>query len=97
MRSLKAFFGKHKIINVIVCVISVWVIMLCVDFFSVDANGGDPICCIETTSGSGHYVGLGYSFDVAKNPGTGKQEYAVYVFGNLVKSTFTNEIEVSDQ
>ena len=45
---------------------------------------------MEMKNGSGHYVGLGYSFDVAENPVSGNQEYALYVFGQLVKDNFTN-------
>lgn len=91
MRTISAFLSKHKFINAVVCIVSVWLIMLCVDLFNVDALGNDPICVIETSTD--HYVGLGYSFDVADNPATGNKEYAFYICGKLVKDNFTNEID----
>ena len=91
MRTISAFLSKHKFINVIVCIVSVWLIMMCVDLFNVDALGNDPICVIETSTD--HYVGLGYSFDVIEHPVSGKLEYAFYLFGQPVKSNITNEID----
>ena len=95
MKALSIFFSKHKYLNLIVCIIAFWGIMLCIDLFRVDAYDTDPLCCIET--GNDHFIGLGYSFDITDNPGTGEQEYAVYVFGKLVKSTFTNTIDTVER
>lgn len=95
MKALSIFFSRHKFLNFIVCIVAFWGLALCIDLFRVDAYDMKPLCCMET--GNDHYTGLGYSFDIVDNPGTGEQEYAVYIFGNLVKSTFTNEIEVSGQ
>lgn len=62
MKALSIFFSKHKYLNLIVCIIAFWGIMLCIDLFRVDAYDTDPLCCIET--GNDHFIGLGYSFDI---------------------------------
>ena len=90
MKGIRAFLAKHKVINVIVCAICVWLIMLCIDFYSVDSMGRNPICCMEMKNGSGHFVGLGYTFDIVENPASGNTEYVLYVFGQPVKDNFTN-------
>ena len=92
MKGIKVFLGRHKFINVVVCVICVWIMIGCYDFYRVDVKNDRPACCYEVSlvDGAGHYVGAGYSFDTYANPSSGEYEYAFYVFGNLVKSTFTN-------
>ncbi len=90
MKGLSIFFSKHKVLNVIVCIIAVWVLIWCYDMYRVDIKEDLPACCFETPKGSGHYVGAGYSFDIYDHPITGKQEFALYVFGNEIKSTFTD-------
>ncbi len=90
MKALSIFLSRHKVLNVIVCIISAWLIMINVDLYNVESKGGYPVCCMELKRGSGHYVGLGYSFDVCENPVSGNLEYAFYICGQEVKSNFTN-------
>ena len=51
-------------------------------------SGNAPVFCIEQSDGV--YAGLGYSYEMYPHPITGKNEYALYLFGNLIKSNFTN-------
>ncbi len=92
MRGIKSFLVHHKVINFIVCVICVWMLIWGYDFFRVGIMGESPMFCYEQLGedGSARYIGAGYAFDTFDNPSTGQKEYAFYVFGNLVKTNFSN-------
>lgn len=56
--------------------------------YAMAESGKAPVFCIEQKDGV--YVGLGYSYEMYPHLITGKNEYALYLFGNLIKSNFTN-------
>ena len=82
--------GKHKAFFVILIVAVLWLAVFCIDGCAVGIKGRAPIFCMETSKGKGHYVGLGYSYDAYEHPITNEWQYALYVFGKMVKCTFTN-------
>ena len=61
---------------------------VCITDFLLVTNGNNPLFCIN--DGDNNYNGLGYSYVIYDHPITGKSEYAFYILGNLVQSTFTN-------
>lgn len=80
---------KKKALTIIVLGIVLWSLMVLVDY-SRAQRFEMPIFCVATEvfqdGGSGHYVGLGYSFDIKGNfmpedefPGVTKWTY--YLFG----------------
>lgn len=92
MKGIKVFLGRNKFFNFVVLLVCIWIIIGGYDFYRVDVKDERPACCYEASNEGGacHYIGAGYSFDTFENPSSGEYEYAFYVFGNLVKSTFTN-------
>lgn len=88
--------NKKKIVFIVVGVILViWLAIGIIDFSRVHSFER-PIFCIITESsyqdgGSGHYVGLGYSFDIKGNfmpedELKGVTEYSYYILGIRVQS-----------
>ncbi len=87
--------NKRKIVFIVVGVIlAIWLVVGIIDFSRVH-NFKKPAFCIVTEAnddgGSGHYVGLGYSFDIKGNfmpedELKGVTEYAYYLFGIRVQS-----------
>ena len=89
--------NKKKVkvwIILIVSIFSLWIIIGLVDF-SLVKSFEKPIFCVGNNlaqdGGSGHYVGLGYSFDIKGNfmpddefPGV--TVYTYYIFGQKVTS-----------
>lgn len=85
---------KKKIFVLIAVLLALWLTIGAVDYFRV--HGFEmPLFCVCTESaddgGSGHYVGLGYSFEIKGNfmpdaeyPGV--TEYTYYIFGAEVRS-----------
>ena len=86
---------KTKIVISTVCVIlALWIVIAIIDFSRVHSFE-QPIFCIATVlaqdGGSGHYTGLGYSFDIEGNfmpldefPGVTK--YTYYILGKEISS-----------
>ena len=85
---------NRKIYLVIVTLFVFWLIVGATDFIRVHSFER-PLFCIGTKvaddGGSGHYMGLGYSFDIEGNfmpedelPGVTK--YSYQIFGITVKS-----------
>lgn len=64
--------------------------LFCTDMYAVAIKERTPVFCVETRKGKDHYLGLGYSYDVYSNPVEDEYQYALYVFGKMVKCTFTN-------
>jgi len=86
--------GKRKIPLVVGVLAVIWVIVGVVDFSRVH-NFEKPLFCIATENykdgGSGHYVGLGYSFEIKGNfmpedELKGVTAYSQYLFGFKVAS-----------
>ena len=61
---------KKKLLSVVLTLIALWVIIGVTDLIRV-RSFEKPLFCIGTNiaddGGSGHYAGLGYSFDIAGN------------------------------
>ena len=86
---------KTKIAISSVCVfLALWIIIAIIDFSRVHSFE-TPIFCVATVimqdGGSGHYTGLGYSFDIEGNfmpedelPGVTK--YTYYILGQEILS-----------
>ena len=90
-------FGKKKTVLIILRIISallvLWAVVGIVDFSRVNSFK-KPIFCKQTLvfldGGSGHYVGLGYAFDI-EGDFIGENarevtEYNYYLFGTKVRS-----------
>ena len=85
---------KKKIFIVIGILLSIWLIVGIIDFNKVNHFEKPVFCIANNTSddgGSGHYVGLGYSFDIKGNfmpedELKGVTEYSYYIFGIRVVS-----------
>lgn len=84
---------KKALIPLLIAVL-LWLIFGTVDYFRV-ASFEKPLFCVPGITaddgGSGHYQGLGYSFDIRGNflpeaecPGV--REYSYYLFGAAVGS-----------
>ena len=86
---------KKKIVFIVIGVIlAIWLVVGIIDFSKVHSFE-KPIFCIKTRAykdgGSGHYVGLGYSFDIKGNfmpedELKGVTEYSYYILGIRVQS-----------
>ena len=74
--------------------LALWIIIAVIDFGRVHSFE-EPIFCVATVimqdGGSGHYTGLGYSFDIKGNfmpedefPGV--TEYTYYILGQEISS-----------
>ena len=85
---------KKMFCIVIVCLLALWLIIGITDYVRV-CSFEKPVFCIVTDAsddgGSGHYAGLGYSFDLKGNfmpedelPGV--TEYSYQIFGLPVRS-----------
>ena len=82
--------GGHKPFWFIIILVAIWLALFCTDIYAVVIKGRLPIFCVETCKGKDHYVGLGYSYDIYGNSVGNEYQYALYVFGKMVKCTFTN-------
>lgn len=78
------------IISIVLVLLLVWAAIGIVDLSRVK-DAKKPIFCKQTLvfldGGSGHYVGLGYSFDIKGDfgeNGKGVTEYSYYIFGRRV-------------
>lgn len=90
---------KKKIIFIVIGVIfAIWLTIGIFDFSRVH-NFKKPIFCIATElykdGGSGHYIGLGYSFDIKGNfmpedELKGVTEYNFYIFGIRIQPAIRN-------
>lgn len=84
---------KKKIIIGAIVIVIIWTVVGLLDFFRVKSFD-KPLFCLKTEmydNGSGHYAGLGYSFDIKGNfmpedelPGV--TEYTYYILGFEIKS-----------
>lgn len=80
-----------KVLIIIFAVLALWGCLLGFDWYRVTVSDAHtPVFSIRFNPEKHHYTGLGYSFDVYDHPVTGYSEYAFYLFGNLVTSTFTD-------
>lgn len=75
-----------KVIIATLSVILIWVAAFAVDYFRV-IREKKPVFCIGN---SNVYSGLGYEYELIVHPITGKQEYVMYLFGEIIKSNVTN-------
>lgn len=80
--------GKVKVVICSVIAVILIYFSICITDFLLVANGNMPLFCIN--DGDNKYNGFGYSYIIYQHPITEKSEYAFYVIGNLVQSTFTN-------
>ena len=80
-----------RIFIIVGIVIFLWLAVFAVDCIAVAGFGCPPIFCVKNTD-EARYCGLGYSYVVSPHPVSGKTEYCMYIFGNEVRSTFTNEL-----
>lgn len=79
-----------KAFKIVLVSILVWVGMLTVDLVRVGMESR-PIFCIEAEKGRGaEYYGIGYMLVTYPHLVTGKNEFALYIFGQPVMSNFTN-------
>ena len=62
MKGLSIFFSRHKVLNVIVCIIAVWVIIACYDMYRVDVKEDLPACCFEVPKKTTTYIFITVSF-----------------------------------
>lgn len=85
---------KKKIVICAIVIVIIWIVIGLIDFFRVKSFD-TPLFCIGTEmyddGGLGHYIGLGYSFDIKGNfmpedelPGV--TEYTYYILGFEIKS-----------
>lgn len=86
--------NKKKLFIIFGIILAVWLVVGAIDFSRVH-EFEKPIFCVATKTtddgGSGHYVGLGYSFDIKGNfmpedELKGVTEYSYYLFGIKVQS-----------
>ena len=80
--------SKVKIIVISVVTVVFIYLVVCVTDFLLVISGGKPVFCVRDTEEN--YYGLGYSYVTHFHSITGESEYAVYILGNPVYSTFTN-------
>lgn len=82
--------SRLKIIfKVIFAAVFLWIAVFVVDNACV-ISSNLPVFSVQTEAG--HYVGLGYSFDIYSHPISGQTEQASYLFGFALYDTFTNEV-----
>ena len=89
--------GKKKTVPIVIGIISallaLWAVIGIVDFSRVHSFK-KPVFCKQTLvfldGGSGHYAGLGYSFDIKGDfigeKAKGVTEYSYYLFGTRVQA-----------
>ena len=90
--------AKFKTVLIIISILSallvLWAVIGIVDFSRVSSSK-KPIFCKQTLvfldGGSGHYAGLGYSFDIKGDfigeHAKGVTEYSYYIFGKQVQAS----------
>lgn len=95
-------FDKKKIVLIVIRImlslLALWIVVGIVDFSRVNSFK-KPIFCKQTLvfldGGSGHYVGLGYSFDIKGDfigdNAKGVTEYSYYLFGTEVQSVIRGQ------
>ncbi len=80
---------KKRLLCIILIVLFLWLAAAVTDGWRVCRQGEKPIFCLPVQTaddgGSGHYQGLGYSFDLAgnflpedANPGVQRYEYRIF-------------------
>lgn len=80
--------SKVKVVICLVVAVILIYFSVCITDYLLVTNGGKPLFCIKDAENG--YIGPGYSYIVYSHPITGKNEYAFYIIGHLVQSTFTN-------
>lgn len=81
---------RFKTLKIILVSFLAWVCILAVDSVRVGMESR-PIFCIGVEKGNGtEYRGIGYMFETCPHLVTGKNEFALYIFGQAVMSNFTN-------
>ncbi len=75
-------------------VLAAWAVAFLVDY-SLVSDGRLPLFCVQGEDN--RYRGAGYSYDIAQHPFEGVQQYCLYLLGNAVESTFTNEIAAGQE
>lgn len=86
---------KKKTLIILIIIILLWIVIGIVDYSKLHGFEKPVFCIPVSTSddgGSGHYVGLGYSFDIEGNfmpedefPGVTKWTY--YLFGIEIQTS----------
>lgn len=91
--------NQKKIAFILIGIIlAIWMVVGVVDFSKVHSFERPIFCIVGETAddgGSGHYAGLGYSFDIKGNfmpedELKGVTEYSYYLFGIRVHSAIRN-------
>lgn len=82
--------ARKRIFKIMAVVLLLWLVIFVSDWIAVNNFDHPPIFCIKHTNET-YYYGLGYSYDAYPHPVSEEFEYCLYIFGNVVKSTFTNE------
>ncbi len=80
---------KRKTLKIILGVLLLWGGIFTVDWVTVACFDRAPIFCVKDSE-SGHFSGLGYSYNAYPHPISGEFEYCLYVFGDSTISTFTD-------
>lgn len=65
-----------------------WIVFFYVDYHSANIRGKTVFCRLQEETGK--YEGAGYSYTFYQNPGSGRNEYIMEMFGSEVKCTLTN-------
>ncbi|MBP1548219.1 MAG: hypothetical protein J6A37_16670 [Oscillospiraceae bacterium] len=86
---------RKRIFKIVAIVVLLWFAIFVIDWITVNSFDYPPVFCIKDTNET-HYNGLGYSYDAYPHPVNGEFEYCLYIFGNEVISTFTNEKSIID-
>ena len=79
---------KKIILIVLISLLCLWAGAGITDYVRV-IHDKLPIFCLTDKEHS-RYYGLGYMYDAYNNPVTGNFEYAFYLFGKDIVSTFTD-------
>ena len=80
---------RKRVLKIILGVLLLWIAIFSVDWVTVACFDRAPIFCVKDGE-SGHFTGLGYSYDAYPHPISGEFQYCLYVFGVSTISTFTD-------
>lgn len=80
---------RKRVLKIILGVLLLWIAIFSVDWVTVSCFDHSPIFCVKDGE-SGHFTGLGYSYDAYPHPISGEFQYCLYVFGVSTISTFTD-------
>lgn len=75
------------LLGIVIAFLVFWWMLASLDFCLVAKFDADPLFCSKDKH---HFTGMGYSFDTYYHPVTREYQYAYYLFGHMVISTFTD-------